>query len=103
MEKDEEKSGAEPCFLFAEMDKEGRSVCAEDFHRLTPPSLGQAEGEWQHCREGAGAGPSEGQPKCRRQGISCSTFLKTGYFCQTRNLPKAMEKNFQMKQKRRLG
>lgn len=29
--------------LCPKMDKEGRSVCAEDFHVLTPPSLGQAE------------------------------------------------------------
>lgn len=47
---------------------EGWRICAEDSHISIPPSLGQAEGEWQHCREGTGADPSEGQLRCRRQG-----------------------------------
>lgn len=53
--------------LFAKTT-EGWRVCAEDFRILIPPSLGQAEGEWQHYREETGADPSEGQLRCRREG-----------------------------------
>lgn len=53
--------------LFAKMDKEGCSVCAEDLH-TDPAQPRPGRGGMAELQGGAGADPSEGQLRCQRQG-----------------------------------
>lgn len=87
--------------LFAKKDKEGWLEClCRGLSHLIPPSPGQAVG-------GGGvvstAGRGQEQIPLRvnwgARGLVLQIFQNSGYFCQTRNLSRAMEQSFQMNRK----
>lgn len=75
-------------------------VCAEDFHGTDPAQPRPGRGAMAALQGGSRSRPFWGSTTVPETGhSSCRIFLNTGYFCQTRNLSKAMEKTCQMNRK----
>lgn len=92
VEEKEEAIGAQPCFLCQDAERNGCG--AGDFHALVLLSLGQQWGG-QKCRERAE--PTGANQAAGDWTLNSGILLVTGHFSQSRNLPEAVERSFQVK------